>query len=101
MPHNNSNESQQPNHLYEIVDKVGEDTFKYGISCDPIGADGLSDRMREQISFLNRIFEWARFFGRILIFDIPGKKEARRLEKEHIQEYERIHGRKPKGNPRY
>lgn len=91
----------KPNHLYEIVDKVGEDTFKYGISCDPIGEDGMSDRMREQVSFLNRIFEWARFFGRILIFDIPGKKEARRIEKQYIKKYEQIYGRKPKGNPRY
>lgn len=101
MPHNNSNQSMKSHHLYEIVDKVGEDTFKYGISCDPIGKDGMSDRMRGQVSFLNRIFEWARFFGRILIFDIPGKKEARKIEKQHIGEYERIHGRKPKGNPRY
>ncbi|MBK8920412.1 MAG: hypothetical protein IPM81_02730 [Saprospirales bacterium] len=36
----------KPNHLYEIVDKVGEDTFKYGISSDPIGEDGMSDRMK-------------------------------------------------------
>lgn len=34
-------------------------------------------------------------------FDIPGKKEARRLEKRHIKEYEKLHGRKPKGNLRY
>ena len=101
MPNNNSNQSMKPHHLYEIVDKEGEDTFKYFISCDPIGKDGISDRMRKQISFLNRIFEWARFFGRILIFDIPGKKEARRIEKQHIKDYERIYGRKPKGNPRY
>jgi len=90
----------KPNHLYEIVDKVGEDTFKYGIRGDPIGADGMSDRMREQVSFLNLIFEWARFFGRILIFDISGKREARKIEKEHIENYERMHGRKPKGNIR-
>ena len=101
MPHHNSNESKKPNHLYEIVDKIGEDTFKFGISCDPIGDDGMSDRMRQQVNYLNRLFEWVRFFGRILIFDIPGKKEARRIEKEHIKEYERKHGRKPKGNPRY
>jgi hypothetical protein len=91
----------KPNHLYEIVDKVGEDTFKYGISSDPIGEDGMSDRMRKQVSFLNRLYEWARFFGRILLHDIPGKKAARKIEKDHIKEYERIHGRKPKGNQRY
>ncbi|MFM9951565.1 MAG: hypothetical protein ACKV1O_26765 [Saprospiraceae bacterium] len=91
----------KPNHLYEIVDKVGEDTFKYGISCEPIGEDGMSDRMRKQINYLNRLYEWARFFGRILIHDIPGKKEARRIETEYIRKYEEAHGRKPKGNVRY
>lgn len=90
-----------PNHLYEIIDKENEDTFKYGINADPIGEDGLSDQMRDQINFLNLVFEWVRFFGRILILDIPGKKEARRLEKKHIKEYEKLHGRKPKGNLRY
>jgi hypothetical protein len=91
----------EPHHLYEIVDKQEDDTFKYGISCDPIGDDGLSDRMREQVSFLNHIFEWARFFGRILIFNIPGKREARKIETKHIKEYEQLHGRKPKGNRKY
>jgi hypothetical protein len=101
MPHNNSNQSMEPNHLYEIVDKVGEETFKYGISSDPIGEDGMSDRMRKQVNYLNRLYEWVRFFGKILLHDIPGKKEARKIEREHIKEYERIHGRKPKGNARY
>lgn len=51
----NSNQSMVPNHLYEIIDKENEDTFKYGISADPIGEDGLSDRMRDQINFLNLV----------------------------------------------
>lgn len=100
MPHNNSNDSMLPNHLYEIVDKTDDDTFKYGISNDPIDEDGLSDRVRKQVSFLNRLFDWARFFGRILITNIEGKKEARRIEKEHIDSYEAKNGRKPKGNLR-
>ena len=91
----------KPHHLYEIIDKEGEDVSKYGISCDPIGRDGMSDRMRTQVTFLNRLYEWARFFGRIIIFDIPGKKEARTYETDYIKEYERINGRKPKGNVRY
>lgn len=101
MAHKNSNQNKDPHHLYEIVDKVGDDTFKYGVSCDPIGEDGMSDRMRKQVNFLNRIDEWLRFFARILIHDIPGKKEARRLEREHIENYEKVNGRKPRGNPRY
>ena len=76
MRHRNSNENMEPHHLYEIVDKVDDDVFKYGISCEPFGEDGQSDRMRKQVNYLNRIFEWARFFARILMRDIPGKKEA-------------------------
>ena len=101
MPHNNSNKSMEPHHLYEIIDKEGEDIFKYGISFEPIGKDGVSGRMRKQISFLNRLYEWARFFGRIIIFDIPGRKAAREIETNHIKDYEQEHGRKPKGNVRY
>lgn len=101
MAHKNSNQNQDPHHLYEIVDKLNDDTFKYGISCEPIGEDGMSDRMRKQVNFLNRIDEWLRFFARILIYDIPGKKAARKLEREHIENYEKEHGRKPRGNPKY
>lgn len=101
MLHNNSNKSMKPHHLYEIIDKENEDIFKYGISCDPIDKDGMSDRMRKQISFLNHLYEWARFFGRIIMFDIPGKKAARDIETRHIRDYEEENGRKPKGNIRY
>lgn len=101
MPHKNSNKNNDPHHLYEIVDKVADDTFKFGISCDPIGEDGFSERMRKQVNFLNRVDEWPRFFARVLKSDIPGKKEARRLERECIDQYEKTHGRKPRGNPRY
>lgn len=91
----------EPHHLYEIVDKVDEDTFKFGISCEPIGEDGLSDRIRKQVSYLNRIDDWIRFFARILAHEIPGKKAARELERENIDAYEQKNGRKPRGNPRY
>jgi hypothetical protein len=38
---------------------------------------------------------------RIIVFDIPGKKAARKLETDHIKEYEEKNGLKPKGNVRY
>jgi hypothetical protein len=101
MPHSNSYRNTKPHHLYEIVDKEDEDVFKYGISCEPIGEDGLSSRMRKQINFLNRLYEWTRFFGRILLFDISGKKAAREIEIRYIKDYEKQKGRKPKGNVRY
>ena len=101
MPNKNSNQNQDLHHLYEIVDKIGDDTFKYGISCEPFGDDGLSQRVRKQVNYLNRIDDWLRFFAKILQYDIPGKKEARRIETEHIKDYENKNGRKPRGNPRY
>lgn len=101
MAHKNSYQNMRPHHLYEIVDKEDEDTFKYGISCEPIGKDGMSSRMRRQVNFLNRLYEWARFFGRVLLTDIPGKKAAREIETDRIKSYETKNGRKPKGNVRY
>jgi URI fold toxin 2 len=85
MAHRNSDDNDEPHHLYEIVDKTNNDTFKYGISCDPIGKDGLSKRVRVQVNFANLIDHWARFFARILIYDITGRKEAKKLESEHIR----------------
>jgi hypothetical protein len=77
---------------------VDNDVFKYGISCDPIGKDGLSKRMRVQLRLANLIDDWARFFARIIQFDIPGRKEAKRIESEHISAYKEKHGRRPRGN---
>jgi hypothetical protein len=99
MTHKNSYKNQDAHHLYEIIDRVDDDVFKYGISCKPIGKDGQSERMREQVNLLNRIDKWLRFFARILVHNIPGKREARRLETELIQNYEKKNGEKPRGNP--
>jgi hypothetical protein len=55
--------------------------------------------MREQVNLLNRIDKWLRFFARILIRDIPGKREAKQIETEYIQKYIDEHGDRPRGNP--
>lgn len=96
--HGNRNDNDKPHHLYEIRDSVNDDVFKYGISHDPIDEDGQSKRMKIQVNFLNLGVKWLRFFAQILMFDIPNKKEAKRIEEEHIQEYEKQHGKKPRGN---
>ena len=99
MAHRNSNENEEPHHLYEIVDKKDYDTFKYGISSGPISEkDGMSKRMRAQLRIANLIADWARFFTRILIYNIPGREEAKRIESEHIKAYKEKHGRRPRGN---
>ena len=99
MEHGNSYQNNRLHHLYEIIDRVDDSVFKYGISFKPIGEDGLSERMREQINLLNRIDKWSRFYARILIVDIEGKREARRLEIQHIQDHIVKYGERPRGNP--
>ena len=76
MEHGNSYQNNRLHHLYEIIDRVDDSVFKYGISFKPIGEDGLSERMREQVNLLNRIDKWSRFYARILIVAIEGKKRS-------------------------
>ncbi len=40
---------------------------------EPINKDGQSDRMKEQVNFLNRIDKWQRYFAQILIFILQNK----------------------------
>ena len=99
MPHRNSYENEEPHHLYEIIDRVDDSLYKYGISCKVIGPDDTSSRMREQVNQLNRIDRWPRFFARIILRNIPGKREAKRIETEYIQAYTEKQGERPRGNP--
>lgn len=54
--------------------------------------------MKLQVNFLNLGVNWLRFFARILVLDISDRKKAKRLETEHIQNYKKKHGRRPRGN---
>ncbi|MBL7814178.1 MAG: hypothetical protein JNL70_04155 [Saprospiraceae bacterium] len=96
--HGSSKQNTNPHHLYEIRDNEIDDTFKYGISAEPIAADGLSKRMRVQLSFLNLVAGYQRYTGHILIENIPDRVEAWRLEDEYIETYKSIFGFRPKGN---
>jgi hypothetical protein len=96
--HGNSNKNNKLHHLYEIRDSVDDDVFKYGISHEPIDEDGYSNRMRTQVDFLNLAVKWFRFFARVLLMNIPGKKEAKRIEKEYIHKYKEKRGHRPRGN---
>lgn len=97
-PHGNSLKNSNPHHLYEIRDKEDGDIFKYGISHEPIEEDGLSKRIRVQLDILNLGADWLRYFARILIKGISGRRKAKQLENEHIEKYVLKHGRKPRGN---
>lgn len=98
IPHGNSNQSNRPQHLYEIRDKQEDTVFKYGISDNPIDEDGLSKRIRNQLVILNLAAGWERYYATILIQNIEGRKAALALEKEYIDAYEEKFGVKPRGN---
>ncbi|HRI61896.1 MAG TPA: hypothetical protein PK228_19290 [Saprospiraceae bacterium] len=96
--HGNSKKNTKVHHLYLVHDTEENDIFKYGISDKPIGNDGYSRRMREQIDYLNRAVGWARYAAEILILDIPGRTRARQIEDEYINAYYEKYGRNPRGN---
>jgi hypothetical protein len=74
--HGNSLKNDKPHHLYEIRDKKESSVFKYGISDDPIDNDGLSDRLRRQVNFMNLVAGFARFIGKILMQRNCGQKKS-------------------------
>jgi hypothetical protein len=101
MDHGNSDESNAIHHLYEIRDRSESNgIFKYGISGRSLNSDGTSPRAEEQIEEYNLITGWLRFFANILMIGIPGRKKAKEIERKYITDYEKIHGRKPRGNLR-
>ena len=96
--HGNSNQNTNLHHLCVLDDAEENDIFKYGISDKPIDADNYSSRMREQVDYLNRAVGWYRFSGEILIRNIKGKREARKIEDAYIVAYKKKYGRNPRGN---
>lgn len=96
--HRNSHDNNLEHHLYAVLDSEDDDTVKFGISSDSIGKDGLSARLRRQLTLFNAIVGWARFYGKILIKNIQGRKKAEEIENEYIGAYEKKHGRKPRAN---
>ena len=96
--HNNSHKNDADHHLYEFYDQQEKETFKYGISCEPIGEDGLSKRMRRQLEIFNLAAGWVRYIVHILLTGIPGRKTAEQIEDEHMEAFEEKHGRLPRGN---
>ena len=97
-PHGNSHENQEEHYLYEIIDKVDNDILKYGISADELLSDGTSPRINNQLKIFNLIAGWMRYFGRIIVTGIQGRKNAEDLEKKYINDYKVKNGRKPIGN---
>ena len=97
-PHGNSLDNFNLHHLYVILKKEDGDTFKYGISDDPIEADGLSERVRRQVFEMNRAAEYDKYAAQILLTDIEGRAEAARIERTFIDDYYYKNERNPIGN---
>jgi hypothetical protein len=98
--HGNSKLNDKPHHLYDIFDKEEDIIFKYGISAEPIGIDGLCKRMHLQLKLMNLVAGWKRFTAHILIYNIPNRIQARDIEDQHINTFKDKFGQKPKGNLR-
>ena len=96
--HANSHDNDAVHHLYEIFDVERNTVFKYGISGKPLLSDGSSARADEQVNLYNRVVGMKRFFARVILSDIPGRKEAEAIESEYITKYKKIHGSNPIGN---
>jgi len=98
--HGNSKQNDKSQHLYGIYESGTNKLFKYGISAGAIGLDGMSKRMRIQVTFLNLGAGFNKFFAKILLSDIPGRAAAERIEQEYIDAYWEQHGQNPLGNIR-
>lgn len=95
-----SNNLNNPNlhHLYCIYDYEKREIYKFGISDKPINDFHSSDRIDEQVTLFNKVVDWERFKGRILIYDIKGRIPIRILEDETILKFLAKHGYLPRGN---
>ncbi|MBL7814639.1 MAG: hypothetical protein JNL70_06505 [Saprospiraceae bacterium] len=96
--HGNALDNPNIHHLYDIYKKANGDTYKYGISDDPIDSDGLSERARKQMTEMNRAAEFDKYGAQILVKDIEGRADAIRIERQYIDAYYHKHGRNPIGN---
>ncbi len=97
-PHGNSLDNPNRHHLYEIYKKADGDTFKYGISDDPIDPDRLSERVRKQVFEMNRAAEYDKYAAQILLMDIEGRAAAANIERGFIDAYFLKNKRNPIGN---
>jgi hypothetical protein len=97
-PHANSHENDALHHLYEIFDVERDTTYKYGVCGKPLNPDGSSPRANEQIALYNRLVGMIRFFARVLLTGIPGRKRAEEIEDQFIDNYRAQHGHNPPGN---
>ena len=76
-----------------------EDVYKFGICGEPLNSDGSSPCANRQAREYNRVVGMLRFFAKVLMTGIGGRKRAEEIEDETVEVYEMVHGRRPRGNP--
>lgn len=96
--HGNSLENENEHHLYAIYDRKRNGLHKYGVCGRPLNKDGTSPRANEQVSLFNRVVGWARFFSRLILTGIQGRRQAEAIEDQYVDEYRAKYGRNPPGN---
>jgi hypothetical protein len=97
-PHGNSLDNENDHHLYAINDRERGGLFKYGISGQPLNEDGSSPRANSQVNLFNRVVGWSRFFAKVLLKGIAGRRKAEEIENQYIDEYKSKNGFPPPGN---
>ena len=96
--HANSHENDAEHHLYEIFDVERNSVYKFGICGKSLNTDGSSPRANEQIALYNRVVGMNRFFAKVLIVGISGRKRAEEIEKEYVDAFREVCGINPQGN---
>jgi len=97
-PHSNLLSNPDLHHLYGIYDFEKRVFFKFGISDKPIQKNSSSSRIFPQVTLFNRVADSKRFSGRILIYSIQGRRNARKLEDAIILNFKEKYGKFPRGN---
>lgn len=99
QPHGNDLDNPNDHVLYGVYDHEDRVLIKFGISEQKdVNNSKLPSRLLSQLITWNRVVGFIRFTGRVLIWMIPGRLKARRLEDDLVDKYTEKHGGQPRGN---
>ena len=98
--HGNNRNDKRPNVLY-VIYYCGEKVYKFGITAWNYRKGKLPIRVKTQIKTNNKAAPEKRFWGKILIYNIPGRRIALFLEDCALRLYYLRHGRYPPDNDRH
>jgi len=99
-PHKNSLLSTSPQHVYEIFNISTGETYKFGISGNPLNKSGESPRANSQVALLNRLVGKEMYGARLLGQDLPDRSTALAFEQYLVNAHKTTTGAVPLGNQR-